>query len=368
MPGLNLVRIPEWILEELPTVRRLPCFAPVLTRFARKYRRLIESRTRGEENQAGLTRKTLRALLNCDPRFTATYHPLALLNFFEQRSGGSRDHYFHTFTNFLLGCLVIDRCHAVFEQFQAACFPSAAGWSTEYVWLLTVLFHDVGYPVQKYEHIHKIVFGVSPVDAERVVAQRGEAWESPTYRVARSQLVSLYEHLVQRDIHADWRADPFPLPPHALDRAFERSFLRSGHGVASCMRMLAELFHSVPESARHRQFLVPHVFLAALSIPFHDWPVRQCLRDEGIRAISTRRFPFAALLTFLDSIQEDRRESVPGPDILTGLSIRGALIEPRMDLARIPAEKLSAKKREIADIKSFLVEDALQFRYPADLG
>src|SRR5205807_2612918 len=43
--------------------------------------------------------------------------------------------------------------------------------------------------------IHEMVFGVSPTDGERLVAQRREAWDSPTYRVARSQMVSLYEHL-----------------------------------------------------------------------------------------------------------------------------------------------------------------------------
>ena len=368
MSGSNLLRIPEWILEDLETLERLHPFTPILARFAKKYRRLIDSRIWGEEHQDNLLKRTLRALLNSDPRFTATYNPLALLGFFEQAQHHGRDHYFHSFTNFLLGCLVIDRCAGVFDRFRATCFPSAAGWSTEYVWLLTVFFHDVGYPVQKYEQIHEMVFGVSPTDGERLVAQRREAWDSPTYRVARSQMVSLYEHLAQGEILSDWRADPFPLAAHPLDRAFERSFLRSGHGVASGMRMLADLFRHIPESPPHRQFLVPHIFLAALSIPFHDWPVRECLRDEGISAISTGRFPFAGLLAFLDSIQEDRREHGQGPDILTRLSVRGTVVEAHMNLDQLPAEKLPAKRREAAEIKSFLIEDALQFQYPEGLA
>lgn len=209
-----------------------------------------------------------------------------------------------------------------------------------------------------------MVFGVSPIDVEQVVVQRREAWGSPTYRVARSQMISLYEHLAQGQILSDWRADPFPLPNHALDRVFERSFLRNGHGVESCMRMLADLFHNIPESALRRQFLVPHIFLAGLSIPFHDWSVRQCLREEGIGTISTGRFPFASLLTFFDSIQEDRRENVLEPDLLMSLSIRGTLVKAHMDLGQFSTEKLLAKRREAADIKSFLIEDSLQFQYP----
>ena len=134
------------------------------------------------------------------------------------------------------------------------------------------------------------------------------------------------------------------------------------------MRMLADLFRNVPESPPHRQFLVPHIFLAALSIPFHDWPVRECLREEGISAISTGRFPFAGLLAFLDSIQEDRREHGQGPDILTRLSVRGTVVEAHMNLEQLPTEKLPAKRREAAEIKSFLIEDALQFQYPEGLA
>lgn len=226
MPESGLVRIPEWILNELPTLDRCR-FSPILARFSRKYRRLIESRTRGDERQDALLKETLQSLLGSDQRFAGTYNPLALLNFFEKAQSAGRDHYFHTFTNFLLGCLIIDRCHTFFEEFQATCFPSAKEWSTEYVWLLTVLFHDVGQPVQKLDQIHEMVFGVSPPSTDQGVAQRGEAWNSSLYRVARAQIVSLYEHLkgflvedalqfhYPKDLTATHRHDPpspFPAP------------------------------------------------------------------------------------------------------------------------------------------------------------
>ena len=39
-----------------------------------------------------------------------------------------------------------------------------------------------------------------------------------------------------------------------------------------------------------------------------------------------------------------------------------------MNLDQLPAEKLPAKRREAAEIKSFLIEDALQFQYPEGLA
>jgi glutamine phosphoribosylpyrophosphate amidotransferase len=38
-----------------------------------------------------------------------------------------------------------------------------------------------------------------------------------------------------------------------------------------------------------------------------------------------------------------------------------------MDLGQFSTEKLVAKRREAADIKSFLIEDSLQFQYPPGL-
>lgn len=148
MSGLSLARIPEWILAELPTLERLHRFNPLLARFSKKYRKLIDSKTRSEENQESLLKKTLRALINCDRRFAATYNPLALLNFFDKRKMAAA---ITTFTRLQIFSWAASRLTGVMQpssNFGRPASPSASGWSTEYVWLLTVFFHDVGYPVQ----------------------------------------------------------------------------------------------------------------------------------------------------------------------------------------------------------------------------
>ena len=89
MPGLSVVRIPEWILHELPDLERLRQFAPILARFATEYRTLIDSAAWSDEQQAALLKQTLQLLLGCDRRFAGSYNPLALLNFFEQTQGAA---------------------------------------------------------------------------------------------------------------------------------------------------------------------------------------------------------------------------------------------------------------------------------------
>lgn len=369
-PEEYVVRIPDWVIDHLSHLVNLePALRSAILAFSRRYKALLASGRANEENQETLLRKTFIALLSSDQRFAGEYAPLNLLRFFEQSSPEyrGRDHYFHTFNNFLLGCIVIDQCYAIFEQFRKTCFPKTRNWSIEYAWLLTVLFHDVGYPIQRHSHTSEMIYGVPVLGEESAIAERKQAWESPPYRISRAQLVSLHDHLSQKKIKSDWSPDPFPVQKHPLDKAFERSFLKEGHGVASCMRMLADFFHVSPSSPSQRQFLARHVFLAGLSIPFHDWRVRRCLREEEIFQIRTGRFPFATLLMFIDSIQEDRRGKTQSPDILTGISVNGSTITAEMNLPLLSQDKLREKKREAKDVKDFLEEDLLRFEYPAGL-
>jgi len=366
-PGV--IRIPEWVLSQLPQLQNLgKPFRSSLKAFSRQYRRLLESGNTDDKSQEDILHKTFLSLLKSDSRFSGHYGPLALLRFFEQSNPDRRrDHYFHTFNNFLLGCIAMDSCYTDFVAFRQECFPNTDDWSIEFTWLLTVLFHDVGYPIQDHQATSEIIYGVSAATVERVVADRHEAWNTPTYRTSRAQLVSLYEHLTRTRISSDWSPDPFPGEDHPLDRAFERSFLEHGHGVASSMRMLADFFRAFPRGYEQRAFLARHIFVSGLSIPFHDWPVRKLLREQDITRIRTSRFPFASLLMFIDSIQEDRRGRAQDPDLLTGLSVTGHTISAEMNLDLLASQRLREKQREVRDVKDFLIEDLLLFRYPTGL-
>jgi hypothetical protein len=363
-----VTRIPDWVIQRLKGAQHLePRFRSAIISFCKKYENLARLGVR-DEIQERLLRNTFAALLRTNDHFKAEYTPLDFLRFFETNNPrqSARDHYFHTFNNFLLGCIALDECHEAFEQFTESSLHGSE-CSVEYVWLLTVLFHDVGYPIQKREETNEIIYGVPGIGVEQANAERRQAWDSAQYRSSRTQLVSLYDYLTQVNIDAAWSADPFGVADHVLDRALERSFFEKGHGAASCMRMLVSFFHKIPAPLARRQFLIRHIFLAGLSIPFHDWPVRKFSRELGIQRLRTSRFPFAALLMFVDSIQEDRRGDAQAPDILTGITVEGNRISAHIQLEMLVDEKLFEKRREVRDVKDFLEEDLLHFEYPQEL-
>jgi hypothetical protein len=371
IPSPSLAGISPWVIDRIQGLARLDsAFRAVLRGFCRGYRQLLEAGVLDEEREERSLSKTFLALLKTNRQFAASYKPLDLLRFFEQSDfqQRGRDHYFHTFNNFLLGCVTIDGCYDTFQGFIDCYCPRARNLCIEYVWLLTVLFHDVGYPIQRRAETSQMLYGVPAITEEIAIAERKQAWENPVYRACRAQLVSLYQHLTQAAVTSDWSPDPFPVPErHPLDMAFTDSFLHSGHGVASSMRMLADFFSSVPSSISHRQFLAQHIFLAGLSIPFHDYPVRLALRKVGIETISCARFPFAALLMFVDTVQEDRRERIQQPDVLTGISATGNAATAEMNLRLWPPDRIRDKRTEIRDVKSFLREDSLVFGFPNEL-
>jgi len=56
-----------------------------------------------------------------------------------------------------------------------------------------------------------MIFGVAIAGEDFAVGERKAAWESPSYRISRSQLVSLYDHLTQKRIKSAWNPDLFRL-------------------------------------------------------------------------------------------------------------------------------------------------------------
>lgn len=360
-------RIPAWVVERLLALSKLePSFCKALVSFAKRYSKLVNEGGLNDDRQQALLLQAFRSILNSDIRFSAFLQPLATLRFFEQARGGSgKDHFFHTFNNFLLGCIVIDASYDEFAQSCGSCFPGPA-LSVEFIWFLTVFFHDVGYPIQKMGDSNELLYGINVESKEQTNAHRKQLWDSPPFQVCRSQLVSIYSHLTQPSISSAWTPDPFPLSPHALDVAFQTSFVEHGHGVASALRMLVDFVKRAPTSPEERRFLARHIFLGALSIPFHDWPVRKYLREQNIAKLRTSRLPFATLLMFIDSIQEDRRGQTQVPDILISIEIVDKVVTAQIDSSKLSEEGVREKKREFADVKSFLQEDGLQFAYPEE--
>ena len=383
-------RLPAALVERAASVENVDRgFAEAMALFGDKYLAAASGGELGAGNEAAeqeLLKVGFAQLLAADSRFAASYTPLHVLVVFETecRQAVGRDHFFHAFHDFLLGCIVLEEAHSAFQDFATEVF-GVPNLSSEYVWLLTSIFHDVGYPVEKAADFESLQYGpVAQVAelgedglADRIRAQRQEYWEG--WLVLRAQLASLWDYLHLDKPDSAWLPEPEPyddLREHPLDRALYRGFMsKKCHGAASCLRFLGEMHRLLrgETDQQRRAFLLSHIYLAALSIPFHHHAFRKACRSVGINRLSTRRFPFASLLMYIDSIQDDRREpdlSAQGPDVLRGLSIEGGTVTAVIDGDTLTPEQvrqIAHKVEEAQDVLEFLQQDGLKYRYPPEI-
>lgn len=391
---LRNTRIPPGLADRVAGLTKLPAeFREALTRFSSQHAELRDAVSGADEGTAerevSLLKETFQDLVRSDSRFIGTHDPLDVLRELESRwqqtDRAKRDHYFHSFQNFLLGCVAINGLHQEFEEWFQAAFPPS-GIPVEYVWLLTALFHDVGYAIQKGPDVDAVLFGMdrrvdlgtgksSDVIPEYEMSKRMEFWNSIDYRWHRRQLVSMVEHLTTPAITSDWAPNVFlgqDVPESAFDSAMEDSFMSpESHGAASALLLLRAINKQYRGDlpAPTKALVQKSMYVAAVSIPVHDWQFRNFLSSRGVGSIRSRRFPLAVLLTYIDSIQDDRREfgNVFAPDVLEDLNVEeDGTVVARIAVDRIPRDKLAGKQTEARGVVGYIVQDGLKFRYPPE--
>jgi len=380
-------RLPPLLVERIAQVGTLDShFRDSLREFAECYLNKISQPGWNDEAEQQLLSDHLSYLLSVDERFSAPYESLETLRYVESHYSpeSRRDHYFHAFHTFLLGCRVMDQCGPNFAT-PIAELMGVPQLSCVYIWLLTALFHDVGY-LQESPQLERLAYGITMpmtapedgTDGEFYVQQRLHLWDRVEYRWARTQLVSLCEYLAQEHPNPPWHPDsqvPDSLSERPFDRALHQAYVSGSHGVASALRFLSD-FHRLlrgEEDSQKRLFWSWHIYIAAVSMPFHDRGFRLALSAIDVHKLSTLRFPFASLLAFVDSIQDDRRhlhgESL-GPDILQDILVEGNKVRPVVDwdnLAQEQVRQIMLKRDDIADLSRFLLADGLEFVYPDEL-
>lgn len=380
-------RLPPVLVEQIAQVQTLDVhFRDALKEFAQCYLDKISQPGWDDETEQELLSDRLSNLLAVDERFEAPHDSLQTLRYVERYYSpeSRRDHYFHAFHTFLLGCRVMDQCGPNFAA-PIAELIGVPQLSCLYIWLLTALFHDVGY-LQEPGDLERMAFGAtSPptlpengADLDFYVQQRLRHWDYPDYRKARTQLGALWQYLSDEQVSPPWH--PVPDVPDYLseqpfDCALREAYIQGSHGVASALRFLAD-FHGLlrqEQDFAKMLFWSWHIYLAALSMPFHDRNFRLQLYRIDVHNLSTLRFPFASLLAFIDSIQDDRRhlhgESL-GPDILQDVLVEGNEVRPIVDWKNLTPEQVHQvmrKRDDIADLSRFLLADGLQFLYPDEL-
>ena len=227
--------------------------------------------------------------------------------------GSSRDHFFHSFQNYFFGLYALLTLPDHFTLYRDV---AQLGFNLDPfdVWLMAALWHDVGYGIENFRNVAVEIFGR---ESDELVARqmRVNFMQLDTVQSGLTDISCLMSRLL-----APARARTNWLAPRPGDRPSRRerqlrealiqSFLDGNHGIASSLRLYVETIPYIKKKqTENRLPLEQTVLLTCASMPFHDWKFRKCLRQVyGECVIPTTSLPFAALLTFVDSIQDDRRD------------------------------------------------------------
>lgn len=290
--------------------------------------------------------------------------------------GGSRDHFFHSFQNYFFGLYAVLELEQHFNRYRD---EAQLQWQVDpfHLWFLIALWHDVGYGIENFGAVTDDIFGQDTDDqsASRTVE---EFLHRPIIENALTDIGCLMWHLLQPGgARTAW------LPPrthHQLSRdeknlreALIHNVMDGSHGSASALRLYGECMPRIRRRDPNQRLLLEQaVLLACCSMPFHDWHFRKCVREQcGSCHIPVATLPFAALLAFVDSIQEDRRD-------LAGLQrelhfLKRLLIEApatvtaKVDRSAIADSSVLWKLIEARDVRASLQHgpDGLAFAYPA---
>jgi len=286
--------------------------------------------------------------------------------------GGRRDHFFHSFQIFFLGLWVLAKASQYVKIWNQI---SRQNWalSPEFVWFLVAMWHDVGYGFHFLEKLEGDLLGIEPVSTRQEL--RSSYLESPAVQDGLREISSLQEHLLKKRPETAWSPPSAKGSPTKLERllrvAFEEDLL-DGHGAASALRLYTDMRSFIDKCAvqTKRNVLWQSALIASASIPYHDWHFRSHVRDCcGRCKLPAPTMPFSALLTFIDSLQEDSRDfqrSGVSSHFLWELSVENGVILPDIDSAALDAKTLIWKMIEARDVKMTLemANNSLQFEYP----
>jgi len=288
--------------------------------------------------------------------------------------GADRDHFFHSFQNCSLGLAAIAECRDAFGAYKDL---ARIHWEIEPadVWFLTTMWHDVGYGAQNFENLVGVTFSDDVRDQAAQVRQT--FFNHPARQEALHVLSYLTERLLRPEAGTTEWMEPSTnttLGPDAsrIQTVYKTNFLGGSHGAFGALRLFYDYNDDVdrmePET---RLRLKQTMLLSAASMPFHDWSFRTQLRKEyGDFKVKPCAMPFAALLMFVDSIQDDRRDLGGGEDAVQVLKAlrcyEKTLVVAEINQGALRDLDLLEKIVEARDVTASMSQSAgeLQFKYP----
>jgi hypothetical protein len=304
---------------------------------------------------------------------------------------GGRDHFFHSFQNYFLGLAAIAQLKNEFLSFKDL---AKVNWDVEPadVWFLTAIWHDVGYAAQKFNKIADAAFGAfyeelnddRPAEDERERDIKDEGIQRLLARDSAHTAIRAMASLMARLLKPQLATTQWMIPgPKAqlgrladqIVKAINENTLAS-HGALGAIRLYCDYTDTLDKMEPNKQLLLRQtVLLACCSMPFHDQWFRENMRTHCRHCrLPVGALPFAALLAFVDSIQDDRRNLKAVREallILERLLITSpGTIEAQISVGALSGQQLLDKIIEGRDVLAALDQRShnLKFKYPDWVG
>ena len=371
----SATRIPVALLHELGTNPVIPrALRGSIHRLAVQYQRFNGKGSHDEAENVALMAFMKSQLLRMGFRNTGNNSPDMIRQLEIAGWGGRRDHFFHSFQNYFFGLYAVAHLSSHFTGYRQA---ASLHWNIDsyHVWLIASLWHDVGYGVAHLEDIHNDVMGTGAESS--ATSTRVEFLKSPLVKDGLLNICTLMARLLKPvGVRTEWMK-PVHWPRgnaivSGIRSAFEASVMQQGHGAPSALRLYNDFVPHIRRLGPAKHDVLEQVILmACASLPFHDDNFRDHLRETiGSFVLDTKVMPFATLLAFVDSIQDDRRDLTGIKDEVRFLE-KILILAPATVTAQVNQRSLSPqsvlwKAVEARDVFAHLQQDAtsLSFKYP----
>lgn len=218
-----------------------------------------------------------------------------------------RDHYIHQFQVFLSGLVIMD---ILYDDF------SSKYQEPEICWLITSSFHDMAYPVQRYDEwsdeFFKNIFGVGEMGRLEL---RSKFIDNSFLTCVSRLLTRLCSVFLEEDLTGDWYTSKSNLI-HCL---YQEVTEAKNHCILSSVSLLKMVEEQYRDEIDLKGLGFDDVFdkiiiPSALSIAIHDKYLWRKLKDEGkwqsqgercpLPLLKYKTDPLTFLLIFCDAIQE----------------------------------------------------------------
>lgn len=346
--------------------------------FSKKY--LIEKP--GSDIEDKMIKTFIKKLLTCDKRFTLDINPINFMSEIEKIVNSLeihwiRDHYYHAFNTMMLGFMIIDK---IYNKFETIVKKHGDDIVLEFMWVLTSLYHDIGYPILLQKYFLCQIYGVEIEGKHKLfdyqIKQNSQGiWETEEYCFVVRVLNDLFNH-INNNKKSKWIFDGFPRRTHSTKFIENMKMLfvdKRSHGSSGTLKLAVLAIKLIEELEENtdREYLYRHIMFTSISILFHDSEVRSCFKKNTIDKIKAESFPFSVLLTYVDILQDDRRDltfSISRPDILKGIKVIN-----EKHITAILNEKIltdAVRKKLLEELKealSFFDMNELIFDIPEEL-